>query len=83
MEKIGEDKWKFGDNGVTRRFSWQEAAAIQTFPPNMEFVGNLTSKYKQIGNAVPVKLAEVVAKEINLHLDIYIKGINKKEKAGI
>ncbi|NLL07206.1 MAG: DNA cytosine methyltransferase [Clostridiaceae bacterium] len=83
MEKIGEDKWKFGDNGVTRRFSWQEAAAIQTFPPNMEFVGNLTSKYKQIGNAVPVKLAEVVAKEIKLHLDIYIKGINKKEKAGI
>jgi DNA (cytosine-5)-methyltransferase 1 len=38
MEKIGEDKWKFGDKGVTRRFSWQETAAIQTFPRNMEFV---------------------------------------------
>ncbi|QQY79257.1 DNA (cytosine-5)-methyltransferase 1 [Keratinibaculum paraultunense] len=64
MEKLGRDLWKFGDNGVTRRFSWQEAAAIQTFPRGMEFVGNLTSKYKQIGNAVPVKLAEVVAEEV-------------------
>ncbi|MDR7855006.1 DNA cytosine methyltransferase [Tissierella sp.] len=63
MEKLEKDLWKFGDNGVTRRFSWQEAAAIQTFPRNMEFVGDLTSKYKQIGNAVPVGLAEAVAEK--------------------
>lgn len=30
----------------------------------MEFVGNLTSKYRQIGNAVPVKLAEVIGKKL-------------------
>lgn len=53
MEKLDRDLWKFGDDGVTRRLSWREAAAIQTFPPEMEFVGDLTSKYKQIGNAVP------------------------------
>ena len=69
MKKMGEDKWVFGENGKTRRFSWQEAAAIQTFPADMEFVGNLTSKYKQIGNAVPVKLAEVIAKEIRIVLE--------------
>lgn len=69
MEKVDTDLWKFGDNGITRRFSWREAAVIQTFPPDMQFVGNLTSKYKQIGNAVPVKLAEVVAKEIKKTLD--------------
>lgn len=61
MEKLDKDLWKFGDNGVTRRFSWQEAAAIQTFPSDMIFYGDLTSKYKQIGNAVPVKLAEIMA----------------------
>jgi DNA (cytosine-5)-methyltransferase 1 len=60
MTKIDKDLWHFGE-GKTRRFSWQEAAAIQTFPLGMEFVGDLTSKYKQIGNAVPVKLAEMVA----------------------
>lgn len=61
MTKVGTDLWKFGDEGVTRRFSWREAAAIQTFPITLEFYGDLTSKYKQIGNAVPVKLAEIVA----------------------
>lgn len=83
MVKVGEDEWKFGDNGTTRRLSWQEAAVIQTFPRNMQFVGNLTSKYKQIGNAVPVKLAEVVAKELKALLDVYLNKIHFKEKVGI
>ena len=61
MEKVGTDLWKFGDAGVTRRFSWREAAVIQTFPRDLEFSGDLVSKYKQIGNAVPVKLAEYIA----------------------
>ena len=61
MTKVDKDLWKFGDDGITRRLSWREAAAIQTFPPDLEFYGDLTSKYKQIGNAVPVKLAEIVA----------------------
>lgn len=60
MRKIDKDLWSFGE-GETRRFSWREAAAIQTFPKDLEFVGDLTSKYKQIGNAVPVKLAEIMA----------------------
>jgi len=71
MCKIGQDHWEFGKNQETRRFSWQEAAIIQTFDKDMSFYGNLTSKYKQIGNAVPVKLAEVIAKEIYNVLNIY------------
>ena len=61
MVKIDKDHWEFGENGITRRFSWREAAAIQTFPADLEFHGDLTSKYRQIGNAVPVKLAEIIA----------------------
>ncbi len=64
MEKVDKDVWKFGSNGVTRRLSWREAAAIQTFPKELEFYGDITSKYKQIGNAVPVKLAEYVALQL-------------------
>lgn len=64
MHKLGTDLWEFGTIGTTRRFSWQEAAAIQTFPIGMQFHGDLTSKYKQIGNAVPVKLAGAVANSI-------------------
>lgn len=64
MIKLGKDLWKFGEDGETRRLSWREASAIQTFPKDMEFYGDLTSIYKQIGNAVPVKLAEFVANSI-------------------
>ena len=44
----------------TRPFSYRENARIQTFPDNWEFCGNLTNKYKQIGNAVPVSLANEI-----------------------
>lgn len=77
MIKLGQDEWQFGESGITRRFSWQEAAAIQTFPKDMIFHGTLVSKYKQIGNAVPVKLAEVVATDISSILTNYLS--QKKE----
>jgi DNA (cytosine-5)-methyltransferase 1 len=40
-----------------RPLSIREYARIQTFNDNYEFIGSLTSQYKQIGNAVPVELA--------------------------
>lgn len=64
MKKIDKELWTFGDEGITLRLSWREASAIQTFPRNMVFCGNLTSKYKQIGNAVPCELARVVGEEL-------------------
>jgi DNA (cytosine-5)-methyltransferase 1 len=79
MEKIGTDLWKFGEKGETRRLSWREAAVIQTFPEELEFYGDLTSKYKQVGNAVPVKLAEYVANEMK---GILMKGGNNKWEQG-
>lgn len=76
MKKLDKDLWEFGE-GKTRRFSWQEAAAIQTFPKGLEFAGNLTSKYKQIGNAVPPKLAEAVATELYKNL---VKSLEKNNE---
>lgn len=63
MSKLGTDLWEFG-KGKTRRLSYKEAAAIQTFPAGMVFCGDLTSKYKQIGNAVPCRLAKAVGTEL-------------------
>lgn len=48
----------------TRPLRIREYARIQTFPDTYEFVGSLSSKYKQIGNAVPVELAYRVGKEL-------------------
>lgn len=69
MVKIGKDLWRFGEKGETRRLSWREVAAIQTFPAELEFYGDLISKYKQIGNAVPVELAAFVAEYIRSYLE--------------
>ncbi len=48
----------------TRPFTVREYARIQSFPDDWEFAGSTASKYKQIGNAVPVNLAEAVGKSV-------------------
>lgn len=48
----------------TRPFTTREYARIQSFPDDWEFSGGTGAIYKQIGNAVPVKLAEYVGKAI-------------------
>ena len=89
MVKIDKDLWAFGQCGETRRLSWREAAAIQTFPEDLDFCGDLTSKYKQIGNAVPVKLAEIVATHLYGVLTNAIdnrngeKGITHDQREGV
>lgn len=47
-----------------RGLSPREAARIQTFPDDYVFRGSLNDWYQQIGNAVPIKLAEVLATEL-------------------
>jgi len=42
----------------------RESARIQSFPDNFEILGTRGSQYKQIGNAVPPKLAKVIAEQI-------------------
>lgn len=40
-----------------RRLSVRECARLQTFPDSFEFSGNLLSRYRQIGNAVPCEFS--------------------------
>ncbi len=44
-----------------RRITVQEAAALQTFPPSWIFAGPRVAQFRQVGNAVPPRLAEAVA----------------------
>lgn len=60
-----------------RRLSARECAMLQTFPMDYQFVGSLNLVYRQIGNAVPVKLAEQISKGIYDSLIDY----EKKEDA--
>ena len=56
-----------------RRISVQEAAAIQAFPEDMPWYGSQCSRYKQIGNAVPPKMAYAVAKSISSALGLHLE----------
>lgn len=49
-----------------RRMSIRESATIQTFPLHFEFVGNMGSCYRQVGNAVPVLFAQKLGEELKL-----------------
>jgi DNA (cytosine-5)-methyltransferase 1 len=42
----------------------REAACLQSFPVDYEFVGSLGSQYRQVGNAVPVELSTAVAQSV-------------------
>ena len=48
----------------TRPLNVREYARIQSFPDTWEFTGSTASKYKQIGNAVPVNMAYHVGRAI-------------------
>lgn len=47
-----------------RRLTVRESASVQTFPEDFVFCGVRGSCYRQIGNAVPVKFARLLGKEL-------------------
>lgn len=52
-----------------RRLSVRECAMLQTFPNDFIFTGSMNNMYTQVGNAVPVLLAQKIAEKIKEDLD--------------
>lgn len=71
MVKYGKNDCRFvqGEEKLYRRLSVREAARVQGFPDDFEFIyTSLNDGYKMIGNAVPVNLAYVLAMQIKKYL---------------
>ena len=59
----GENTLRF-DDGTVRYFSVRECARLQSFPDDWTFEGSWTESMRQLGNAVPVKMCEIVASQL-------------------
>lgn len=71
---ISYSNGRFGHPNQDRAISVREAACLQTFPRKYKFYGQLQSKARQIGNAVPPLMAKAVGRQVIKHL----KGIQKQ-----
>lgn len=79
MQKIDSDHHIFapGKEHLYRRMTVREVARIQTFPDDFRFIyEDVNDGYKMIGNAVPVRLAYHVAKQIRKTLEAHGIQIN-------
>ena len=72
---VGYGNGRFGHPEQDRGISLREASILQSFPKNYHFFKrdeefSSVMIARQIGNAVPVRLGEVIAKSIKKHLSI-------------
>jgi DNA (cytosine-5)-methyltransferase 1 len=79
----GYGNGRFGHPTQNRAISLREAAMLQTFPEDYVFVGteekiNFTKLCRFIGNAVPVKLGEVIGRSLVRHVRSVRRGTKRK-----
>ncbi len=64
----GENMMRLPDRSI-RYFTVREAARLQAFPDKWRFHGSWSEAMRQLGNAVPTTLGEVVARSVKGHLE--------------
>jgi DNA (cytosine-5)-methyltransferase 1 len=64
----GGENMMVREDGSVRYFTVRESARLQTFPDDFLFHGSWTEAMRQLGNAVPVELATLIAKNVCSHL---------------
>ena len=65
----GENMIRF-ENGTVRYFTVRESARIQTFPDDYVLEGAWGAAMRQLGNAVPVKLAQTIGESVRHALEL-------------
>ena len=62
------------DPAQARSITVREAARLQTFADDFEFLGPMMAQYKMIGNAVPSDFAKIIAKGLHTILNKHYNG---------
>ena len=76
-QSFGYGNGRFGHPEQDRAISLREAALLQTFPRAYKFAPqgssiNFSKMGRMIGNAVPVRLGEVIAESLVAHARAYL-----------
>jgi len=76
LKEVKDHEWpefrKNNENKINpnlRRMSWRQCAAIQGFPKDYKFSGDVKSIYRQIGNAVPPLMMQKIAECIKPYFE--------------
>lgn len=74
---VRKSMWNHPENAVA--ISIREAARLQSFRDNFEFVGTKDQQYQQVGNAVPPLMARAVAeKMLELLCDVPVRTLEEE-----
>lgn len=80
---IAKDGYWYIHPRQPRTLTVREAARIQTFPDDFRFCGPPSAAFKQIGNAVPPLIGQVIGEAVRSSLDTGTKApISTRETAG-
>ena len=74
----GSGRW--GHPVDIRTLTIREAARIQSFPDDFEFVGSYNDQAGQIGNAVPPLLAQAIVKSMMNQLDLFRNEVRSSQE---
>lgn len=61
---LAKDGYMFIHPAEDRTITVREAARFQSFPDSFEFLGSMSSQFRQVGNAVPPILSQAIGAEI-------------------
>ena len=76
---IAKDGYWYIHPSEARTLTVREAARIQTFPDRFRFAGTRSNAFRQIGNAVPPALAEVIGEQIQIALKSSPPPVGKRQ----